>query len=717
MTIHIICRCTKRYQANEKLAGRRFRCSACGEVLTVPSLGLLVGGPIPRPAKNAGGRTTTSPLVKTPLVRGINKSESFPTRARNKSWRNWRWIACVAVVFALVISIAIVFKSGLRTAPEYVEEGSKEYLPEKSVGTRVIIRSSPAGARLKVDGKDAGTAPVELTLQGRGNILAELAGYEDRKVEYESSRVTRDMSLTLNPKPARYNVTLSPPEAELSVEGTDAKVADKVGFRIVEISAPDGKRSFTLRASLKGYKEAQQSVVPTPGDLKTITFRLTPISATYTVLVDPPEARLTVMKGKGTLSGTGRERRLVVSDPQGGPSVVLLASLKWHDDVERTIQVLAGANETLAINLVRINKGPPQKAKRLDGDVTLAVVRHSEAEDRLLFDRHQKIAPYAPYKLASGVAFGEDGKMKLPVDSPGSAWLVAEGGVTWKGVKLEGGKIYQFNENHRPQLEGKSNMSVWISFDQDQEVSSTKNGNGELVYILPSNEKIQLLLPSKRPDGWHLVRLGGGQKLEGWIKGGTWKEVTFMKEEIGPTASTARANSKTDWEEINEQGLAVTKIVVGRAKKGVSVYGGTLASLITQGADGQLQAKYQFDQPGSLWIIAAGGAAWGGSELVEGQIYLLDQTMNPRPVRDEYSAWVQMKEKREVYSTSDGKGTPVATLQPGNRVELLLPAADSNGVHKIRQSPKGPERWIRGDWEKLIFMRRKPGGSNDGIGK
>jgi hypothetical protein len=176
------------------------------------------------------------------------------------------------------------------------------------------------------------------------------------------------------------------------------------------------------------------------------------------------------------------------------------------------------------------------------------------------------------------------------------------------------------------------------------------------------------------------------------------------------TRATAGKTAEEDlWEEVKDTG-ATTEIVVCGDPGGVRLLGpGSLASTIREGPDGQMQARPWVNAPGSLWIIAAGGASWEGTELAEGRIYAVDKNGKPRLTAGEYSAWLVVgKEPLPVYSNPNGDDAPLATLPPGEKVELLLPAKESKGPHKVRMAGgQRAEGYIRGSWDKLVFLKRK----------
>ena len=175
------------------------------------------------------------------------------------------------------------------------------------------------------------------------------------------------------------------------------------------------------------------------------------------------------------------------------------------------------------------------------------------------------------------------------------------------------------------------------------------------------------------------------------------------------TRATAGETAEEDlWEEVKDTG-ATTEIVVCGDPGGVRLLGpGSLASTIKEGPDGQMQARPWVNAPGSLWIIAAGGASWEGTELAEGRIYAVDTNGKPRLTSGEYSAWLVVgKESLPLYSNPDGRDLPLATVQPGAKVELLLPAKESKGPHKVRVAGGLAEGYLRDSWERLVFLKRK----------
>jgi hypothetical protein len=111
----------------------------------------------------------------------------------------------------------------------------------------VLVRSTPSGARVIVDGRDRGQTPATIRDLGRGEHRVRVVrdGYTsaERRVVLSPSQPSQSLSVPLAKEPrARAKAPVSP---KLAVDGTPAKAeADqstpaKVGTLIVE-SRPQG---------------------------------------------------------------------------------------------------------------------------------------------------------------------------------------------------------------------------------------------------------------------------------------------------------------------------------------------------------------------------------------------------------------------------------------------------------------------------------------------
>lgn len=183
-------------------------------------------------------------------------------------------------------------------------------------------------------------------------------------------------------------------------------------------------------------------------------------------------------------------------------------------------------------------------------------------------------------------------------------------------------------------------------------------------------------------------------------------ELPAQEQPVGRT--TSPATNKTDlWEVVEDTGVT-SRLVVANAKGGLNIYGGTVATTVKEGPGGKLEATTLVDAPGSFWIIAKGGANWKGTVLAAGRIYHVENNGELRLASAEISVRVESKNSRSVYGSPADTEQPVATLEAGEAVELLLPAENQTGAHKIRllKEPQA-EGYIRGPWDTLRFYKQR----------
>jgi len=105
MPIHVRCSCGKLLKVNDKLAGTRGRCPACGQVLDVP---LLKDPPRSEPsAQRAGMATDVLRMEVRPEIAGsgaATEGVDFHTRSRRA-----RWFSLIATILIVLTFPAGVF--------------------------------------------------------------------------------------------------------------------------------------------------------------------------------------------------------------------------------------------------------------------------------------------------------------------------------------------------------------------------------------------------------------------------------------------------------------------------------------------------------------------------------------------------------------------------------------------------------------------------------
>jgi hypothetical protein len=133
---------------------------------------------------------------------------------------------------------------------------------------------------------------------------------------------------------------------------------------------------------------------------------------------------------------------------------------------------------------------------------------------------------------------------------------------------------------------------------------------------------------------------------------------------------------------------------------------GAASIAATLSSDGKI--RYEYDKPGSLWLAAKGGASYGGTKLLEGRIYLIDDSRQPRlTAAGDYSAWISYRQSQEVYPTPDKKTRSFGTLSAGETMQLLLASENAQGWHRVRlKGAPEVDGWVMGGWESLAFKKR-----------
>jgi hypothetical protein len=143
--------------------------------------------------------------------------------------------------------------------------------------TRLRVTTQPAGARVKVDGMDVGTAPLEVSLRGRGLIVAESPGHEKASQAYDAARDTGPVQLTLRPKPAVITMKVDPPDAAVLVRDGQASVTRAEEGKRITVASPDPTRRLTVRVSRDGYRPVEKVLTARPGEAVSIDVALEPL--------------------------------------------------------------------------------------------------------------------------------------------------------------------------------------------------------------------------------------------------------------------------------------------------------------------------------------------------------------------------------------------------------------------------------------------------------
>jgi len=174
-----------------------------------------------------------------------------------------------------------IVKRGYKTWERLVsvKAGTTETFPEIELlvadGT-VDIKTSPAGANVRVDGEFRGTTPVSVDLSPLSDHRVELflEGYKKavRTVRTEPEGRS-DLTLDLAPIIGRIQLTVTPPDAEVLVDGR----IREPGSQTLALTARD--HQLTVRKA--GHETRTQTVRPRPELDQSLDIRLLTLEEAY----------------------------------------------------------------------------------------------------------------------------------------------------------------------------------------------------------------------------------------------------------------------------------------------------------------------------------------------------------------------------------------------------------------------------------------------------
>ena len=153
---------------------------------------------------------------------------------------------------------------------------------------RLVARSVPAGARVRVNGAERGVTPCEIEDVAAGDVAVEieLDGFETYAETFPiAARQTREVAATLKPFPTQLSVVSLPPGARLYVNNqyrgdTPQKLTDlqpgEVRLRVEKPGYETAARTIQLRSRTPAVEE----------------FRLTKNSGKLVVITEPPNVKV-----------------------------------------------------------------------------------------------------------------------------------------------------------------------------------------------------------------------------------------------------------------------------------------------------------------------------------------------------------------------------------------------------------------------------------------
>lgn len=140
----------------------------------------------------------------------------------------------------------------------------------QGTGSRLTLTSTPAGAKVVIDGKEVGISPWSGDIRpGNHKVSVTAEGFvrEERVVQVQPSRDS-DVTFALNraPGPGKLHVESEPPEAVVAIDGQQAGATPAT----VDVAPGD----HTLEVTLEGYKTIQQQFTIDPGQALSLKLAL-----------------------------------------------------------------------------------------------------------------------------------------------------------------------------------------------------------------------------------------------------------------------------------------------------------------------------------------------------------------------------------------------------------------------------------------------------------
>ncbi len=204
----------------------------------------------------------------------------------------------------------------------------------------IKVTSSPSGAKIYVDTylgwSSKGQTPNTITSVSPGHyrIKLTLAGYQDwtKEVQVKSGETT-NVHATLSQATGSISVTSTPSGASISLDGVPIR-------GITPYTIPNVDPGYhTLKLTLTGYQDWEETVSVTAGKTVKIGATLTPISGSATITSTPSGAAIYVKTYSGD-SCIGKTPHTDTAVPPGDYTITLI--LAGYQDCTKEVQVKGG---------------------------------------------------------------------------------------------------------------------------------------------------------------------------------------------------------------------------------------------------------------------------------------------------------------------------------------------------------------------------------------
>ena len=229
---------------------------------------------------------------------------------------------------------------------------------------RVTFAGLPAGARIQIDGEDAGTAPFadESLAAGEHRVSIDSARHLplQRRIDVTGREVEQTIDFELEPAWADVSIDSEPSGATVIVDG------DAIGSTPLSAEILQGERTLVLQAA--GFADMTRTLTLSAGEQRDLgTLPLLPAAGLLALESEPTAANVTVdgeYRGQTPLTvelAPGTEHRVQLSRP-------------GYRRYTRSFALEAGEESALAARLeaqlgeVVFDIQPPEAELRLNGD-------------------------------------------------------------------------------------------------------------------------------------------------------------------------------------------------------------------------------------------------------------------------------------------------------------------------------------------------------------
>lgn len=244
---------------------------------------------------------------------------------------------------ALGIGAAVILVVGLAIAVSWATSDREVARRNDSEQSRKnSLRSSPAS-----QSEDAQQA-----LNGTGGNLSGPVSSSSRPSTKTPERTADNFDA-----PVTHTLRISPPNASLTVREAEATVAGTGAERQIVVADPRKYPRFQVVASCAGYKTLEKSFESAPPATPYLTVALEKEEGKpgiVCLIVNPPEAAISVSGAACEQTGSGSSRTITVKNVDSLQSLVVVARCAGYKTEEQQVTAVAGETKLLTVSLEKM---------------------------------------------------------------------------------------------------------------------------------------------------------------------------------------------------------------------------------------------------------------------------------------------------------------------------------------------------------------------------